>query len=135
MPNTQMNIRLERSLKEGGDLSLGQAGCSPTQAVRALWGYAQRNAGNVEKVRRMLRMLEGEGDEEGESGAGEPMDASDAALAARAELYERLGIAMPKLVPLPFSHDGLTDALQLQVDADKAALEDIYAQRAAERGV
>lgn len=35
----QMNTRLERSIKTGGDVVLSQCGYSPSQAVRALWTY------------------------------------------------------------------------------------------------
>lgn len=35
----QMNTRLERSIKTGGDAVLSQCGYSPSQAVRALWTY------------------------------------------------------------------------------------------------
>lgn len=35
----QMNTRLERSIKTGGDAILSQCGYSPSQAVRALWTY------------------------------------------------------------------------------------------------
>lgn len=35
----QMNTRLERSVKTGGDAVLSQCGYNPSQAVRALWKY------------------------------------------------------------------------------------------------
>lgn len=35
----QMNTRLERSVKAGGDAVLSQCGYNPSQAVRALWNY------------------------------------------------------------------------------------------------
>lgn len=35
----QMNTRLARSIKVGGDAVLSQCGYSPSQAVRALWTY------------------------------------------------------------------------------------------------
>lgn len=35
----QMNTRLERSIKIGGDAVLNQCGYNPSQAVRALWAY------------------------------------------------------------------------------------------------
>lgn len=37
--DVQMNTRLERSIKTGGDAILNQCGYSPSQAVRALWTY------------------------------------------------------------------------------------------------
>lgn len=35
----QMNTRLSRSMKSGGDAVLAQLGLNPSQAVRALWSY------------------------------------------------------------------------------------------------
>ncbi len=33
----QVNVRMDRALKEAGDTSLAEVGLSPSDAVRALW--------------------------------------------------------------------------------------------------
>lgn len=38
-PSTQMNTRIDLALKRQGDAVLKRHGISPSQAVRALWGY------------------------------------------------------------------------------------------------
>ncbi len=35
----QMNVRIDRQLKEAGDTVLAHVGMTPSQAVRALWEY------------------------------------------------------------------------------------------------
>ncbi len=35
----QMNVRIDRQLKEAGDTVLAHIGMTPSQAVRALWEY------------------------------------------------------------------------------------------------
>lgn len=40
MDATQMNIRIDRTLKREGDAALAAAGYTPSQAVRALWVLA-----------------------------------------------------------------------------------------------
>lgn len=39
---TQMNVRLETSLKNQGDAALAHAGYSPSQAARKLWALAAK---------------------------------------------------------------------------------------------
>lgn len=37
--SAQMNVRMDRQLKEAGDAVLASLGMTPSQAVRALWEY------------------------------------------------------------------------------------------------
>ena len=37
---TQINVRIERSLKDSGDAALLNAGVTPSEAIRALWELA-----------------------------------------------------------------------------------------------
>lgn len=55
----QMNTRIEADLKRQGDAALARAGYSPSQAVRALWSFAARNAHAPSDVADMLRTLDG----------------------------------------------------------------------------
>lgn len=51
---TQLNIRMDRSLKEAGDAALAQIGLNPSQAVRALWEKASRRGKDLEEVSVLL---------------------------------------------------------------------------------
>ncbi|MEE8716648.1 MAG: hypothetical protein SOI26_07955 [Coriobacteriales bacterium] len=51
---TQMNLRIDATLKREGDDALAAAGYTPTQAVRALWGFAAQHRGQPETVREGL---------------------------------------------------------------------------------
>lgn len=133
MTTAQMNVRMERALKDGGDLGFSRAGYTPTQAVRALWGFAQRHAGDPAQLRKLVQHME----EEGSHAVARPIEHSDAAdwaSQARVELYKRIGVP----VPIPFNaqvESDLGDALQRQVDEDRAALLEVYAERSRERGL
>ena len=48
--STQINIRMDRSLKEAGDAALAQIGLNPSQAVRALWEKASHRGKDLEEV-------------------------------------------------------------------------------------
>ncbi len=39
---TQINVRIDRSLKDAGDAALLDAGVTPSEAIRALWELAVR---------------------------------------------------------------------------------------------
>ncbi len=50
----QINVRLNPLLKQRGDEGLASAGLSASQAVRALWDMAARNAENPSVIQRSL---------------------------------------------------------------------------------
>lgn len=51
---TQMNVRLERTLKEEGDAALASIGLTPTEVVRAIWEKLARRGEDLEEVRRLV---------------------------------------------------------------------------------
>lgn len=51
---TQFNTRMPVELKREGDAALKSAGFTPSQAVRSLWEYAARNAGNPRAIAEAL---------------------------------------------------------------------------------
>ncbi|WP_295997743.1 type II toxin-antitoxin system RelB/DinJ family antitoxin [uncultured Adlercreutzia sp.] len=63
---SQMNVRMNEKLRIEGNLALEEVGWSPSQATRALWGFAARNRRNPNKLREMQRFLEGASELEGE---------------------------------------------------------------------
>lgn len=50
----QINVRLNPALKQRGDEGLSGAGLSSSQAIRALWELAARNADNPKAIQRAL---------------------------------------------------------------------------------
>jgi len=50
----QLNIRMDRSLKEAGDEALAQIGLNPSQAIRALWEKASRRGADLDEVSTLL---------------------------------------------------------------------------------
>lgn len=92
MAAVQMNLRIDSRVKEQGDAALGEAGYSPTQAVRALWTFAATHAHEPQVVRDLLRQVEGERDLERE----ERIAAKRAALARVDDLRKQLeGVVGP----------------------------------------
>lgn len=49
---SQVNVRIEGSLKAAGDAAFTATGCSPSQAVRWLWSFAAAHAhdGGLERM-------------------------------------------------------------------------------------
>lgn len=50
----QVNARIDPDLKSRGDAALASAGFTPTQAVRALWELAARNADTPQNIEAAL---------------------------------------------------------------------------------
>ena len=54
LATAQINARIEPELKASGDAALAAAGLSPTQAIRALWELAARNADDPSTIETTL---------------------------------------------------------------------------------
>ena len=54
LATAQINARIEPELKASGDAALAAAGLSPTQAIRALWELAARNADDPRTIESTL---------------------------------------------------------------------------------
>lgn len=54
----QMNVRVDADTKKRGDRAFERIGMSPSEAVRSLWGYADRHANNPEALRQLIAELE-----------------------------------------------------------------------------
>lgn len=146
MTAAQMNVRMDSSLKQSGDFAWKQAGFTPAHAVRALWGYAVRNSSDRQKLRNLVRVLETDAgdlaapetrdDSTGAKDGSRDLSALDGVYRKQAELYAKLGLK-PLVIQTakPGSDKDYENALQRQVDYDKAALEEIYAEREEEWGI
>lgn len=51
---TQMNTRIDATLKTRGDEALARAGYTPSQAIRTLWEFAAAHALEPGEIRRIL---------------------------------------------------------------------------------
>lgn len=72
---SQMNVRIDEQLRAEGNRAFEEVGWSPSQATRALWGYAARNRRNPRKLKEMQSLLE-----DRPSSAGEQPRPSEAVL-------------------------------------------------------
>ncbi|MBO4352432.1 MAG: hypothetical protein J5818_02935 [Eggerthellaceae bacterium] len=52
-----MNVRIDEKQKTAGDAVFALVGYTPTEVVRAVWGFAARNAGEPSAVRDMLASM------------------------------------------------------------------------------
>ena len=57
MSPVQMNVRIDRNLKEGGDAAFSELGYTPTEVVREVWGFACRNRHNQRAVADFMQSL------------------------------------------------------------------------------
>ena len=49
----QVNVRMDAALKQAGDAALGEAGLTPSAAVRALWQKASKRGQDLEEVAQL----------------------------------------------------------------------------------
>lgn len=59
MATAQINARIDAQLKTGGNAALNEAGYSPTEAVRALWEFANRNRHDHAALHSLFDLLNG----------------------------------------------------------------------------
>jgi RHH-type rel operon transcriptional repressor/antitoxin RelB len=57
MPPVQMNVRIDEQQKTAGDAVFALVGYTPTEVVRAVWGFAARNAGEPSAVKDLLHSM------------------------------------------------------------------------------
>lgn len=82
---TQVNVRMERELKQRGDAALAEVGISPSDIVRALWGKVALRGAALDQVKRLLFSSdEAQGTLEGESPVCEGWALAD-------EFYQSMG--------------------------------------------
>ena len=112
----QMNVRMNRSLKESGDEALSLIGFNPSSAVRALWEKAAKRGKDLEEVAALLVPAK-------ETPAVDSLPEDDPSASVRAmilEFYESHGID-PTVV-----HD---------TRSDKEMLEEALYERMVEKGL
>lgn len=51
---SQMNIRMNKQLKDAGDRILAESGCTPTHVVRSLWEKISRGSADLQQVEGVL---------------------------------------------------------------------------------
>jgi len=51
---SQMNIRMNKQLKDAGDKILAESGRTPTQIVRSLWEKISRGSADLQQVEEVL---------------------------------------------------------------------------------
>ena len=85
--SVQMNVRMERSLKEEGDAALAEVGLTPSAAVRALW---QKLARRGEELDAAVRFLSEPG---AAAGVAEPDEVLERGSRIVAEGLHGLGVA------------------------------------------
>ncbi|WP_165443571.1 hypothetical protein [Olsenella sp. Marseille-P4559] len=58
MPNApasvQVNVRMDKALRDAGDAGLAAMGVSPTQAVRAVWRLAAAGPAGIDALERLF---------------------------------------------------------------------------------
>ena len=74
MQTAQINVRIDRTLKEAGDAALASAGFSPSEAVRALWQKAAARGASLEEVIACLRNELGQHPRDAEGCQADPFE-------------------------------------------------------------
>ena len=56
---SQVNARIDSTLKESGDRALASIGYTPTRAVRVLWDFCSKTAHDKKRLKSTFDLLEG----------------------------------------------------------------------------
>lgn len=99
----QMNVRMNRQLKEAGDAVLSRMGMTPSQAVRSLWEYL------------VVQGKVPDGIETADSGGELTSESHDKVLRGPEivkEFYRRANIAIPNANDLPTSDELYASAME-----------------------
>ena len=89
MEAAQMNVRLDRALKQSGDAVIAARGYTPSRVVRALWEYLSVHAELPPALERVLRQ------ENYEEAPAPPDSVASEGARIVAGFYERAGIEQP----------------------------------------
>lgn len=89
--SAQINVRIDRSIKEEGDAVLAEAGMSPSQIVRALWGKLAQRGTALDEVVAALGSQSRSAEEQAAIDA--KLAVVDRALSRRDELAQQLGLS------------------------------------------
>lgn len=109
MPATQMNMRIDSSLKTTGDLSIRESGSTPTKMVHAVWEYAARNRHKPKAMRDLMDFL----------ASGSSVDATDAKADSPNAIEEQI-MRGPKLVEEYLASLGISPETVPTVTYDEA---------------
>ena len=93
--SSQVNARIESELKQAGDAALASAGITPTQAVRAVWRFAAKNAGSPEKIAEFIAAAEEEPDAAALAERERKLEAARRGPKIMEEAYKKLGLPWP----------------------------------------
>ena len=96
----QINVRLDRELKEAGDRGLELIGITPSQAVRALWEKAAAGGKDAEAVRDALFGQEKEAEPEMSATQKRKLEVIEEIKQSWQNLADTLGLDMSTHVPM-----------------------------------
>lgn len=88
----QMNIRLNKELKDRGDEAFANAGYSPSEAVRDLWSFAARHQESPQAIRQHLGHAEPETAAEDSAERKRKLDSMHATQQRMTELFGQLSV-------------------------------------------
>ena len=107
---TQMNVRIDSTLKREGDEALASAGISPTEAVRALWERVVLERRNPEKVREIVKGAPAGAESRDEGADAVSLEGRDPAFARAMAVQRRIESRMKSLgVDVTKPWDGPSD--------------------------
>lgn len=113
---SQMNVRLDRSLKTAGDKALMEQGITPTEFVRTLWEKIARSPADLRQIEEAIGAMSAEN-------ALIAPDASEKLMAMRrGRALFKDGLLALGISPEAASHDGNSSEANTCTDAYAEAL-------------
>lgn len=107
---TQMNVRIDSTLKREGDEALASAGISPTEAVRALWERVVLERRDPARVREIVTGAPAGAEPRDEGASAGSLEGRDPAFARAMDVQRRIEARMKSLgVDVARPWDGPSD--------------------------
>ncbi|MGI6217442.1 MAG: hypothetical protein ACOYIK_07515 [Coriobacteriales bacterium] len=132
MPVTQMNIRIDSDLKKSGDMVFSQLGLSPTEVVRLIWSYADRNRKDLSKIEYLVVSLR-DGEAENNDDPETQIKELGLLVKRKDEILQSFGIE-PEPAYEHIDGEDLDQALAEQIAKDNALREQLADERLANDG-
>ena len=107
---TQMNVRIDSTLKREGDEALASAGISPTEAVRSLWERVVLERRDPARVREIVTGAPAGAEPRDEGASAGSLEGRDPAFARAMDVQRRIEARMKSLgVDVARPWDGPSD--------------------------
>lgn len=125
MASTQMNVRIDETIKAAGDEVFARLGYNPTNIIRVIWEYAALNADNPDQIETMLRNVERALNPDADAERTRKMQLAEAGPKEFSRFLAKMGIDnMPKFTSESISPEDIREQAALDRAREKGRIDE-----------